>query len=629
MSSNLPSLEKLDFEGDSASLGQRWDKWKRSLYIYLEATEVTTPLKKRATLLLLGGSGLQDIFYNLPGANVDPNENNDVFKIAIQKLDDYFTPKQSKVYERHLFRLLKQDEGEKFEKFLVRLRHQAEKCRFDKPEHHLIDQIAEKCLSVDLRKKILTIGDSITLEKIITEANTLEVVTRQLEEYGQDAKNQEVNALFRNEDSLSRLCKTSDCYKTKGHDHVHHIVENARPMAVSMADLENQSSEDPEILNVKTGINSNAWDDSAKPYKIFETELCFFGNILLRGNRLVIPSNLRKRVLDAAHEGHPGIVAMKGRLRSKVWWPRIDKDAENLVKSCKGCTLVGLPNPPVPMKRRSLPEAPWVDVAIDLLGPLPSNEYILVIVDYYSRYKEVKITKNITSTQIIKLLKEIFSRLGYPSSITADNGRQFVSEEFKGFCDECNIKLFHTIPYWPQQNGEVERQNRDILKRLKIGKIEKKNLQETLWEYLMMYNSTPHSVTGKTPSDLFFKRQNRDKIPAIQDINKEDDSEVRDRDMEKKGKGKEYADKRRGANNLDLNEGEKVYIKEMDKGNKLTTNYNPTPHIVERAKDGDVTVRNEETGQMLRRNVVHLKRVEGQWKAIKGTEETEQNLEYD
>nr|XP_026500171.1 uncharacterized protein LOC113403790 [Vanessa tameamea] len=192
---NALSLEKLDLEGDGVSLGQRWEKWKRSLNIYLEATEITSPIKKRATLLLLGGSGLQEIFYNLPGANVEANENNDVFGIAISKLDEYFTPKQSKVYERHVFRLIKQEEGEKFDKFLIRLRNQAEKCKFDNPKDHLIDQIVEKCLSVDLRKKILTIGDSITLDKIITEANTLEVVNRQMEEYGKQDKQSDVNSI--------------------------------------------------------------------------------------------------------------------------------------------------------------------------------------------------------------------------------------------------------------------------------------------------------------------------------------------------------------------------------------------------------------------------------------------------
>ncbi|CAK1590823.1 unnamed protein product [Parnassius mnemosyne] len=119
---------------------------------------------------------------------------------------------------------------------------------------------------------------------------------------------------------------------------------------------------------------------------------------------------------------------MKQRLRTKVWWPKIDKDAEIFVRNCKSCTLVSAPNPPNPMKRRELPVEPWIDVAIDLMGPLPSGDFLLVIVDYYSRYKEVKVTKSVTSNDIIRLLKEIFSRLGYPVTITADNGRQFISQ---------------------------------------------------------------------------------------------------------------------------------------------------------------------------------------------------------
>lgn len=143
----------------------------------------------------------------------------------------------------------------------------------------------------------------------------------------------------------------------------------------------------------------------------------------------------------------------------------------------------------------------------------------------------------------------------------------------------------------------------------------------------MMYNSTPHSVTGKTPTELFFKRLNRDKIPKIQDIsNKIDDTEIRDKDREQKEKGKKYGDKVRDARDPDLNEGDKVYVKEINRTNKLTLNYNPTPHVVESTKNGDVMIRNEESGQALRRNVVHLKRVEGKWEAVaedKGSEGVE------
>lgn len=72
---------------------------------------------------------------------------------------------------------------------------------------------------------------------------------------------------------------------------------------------------------------------------------------------------------------------MKARIRTKVWWPKCDKDAESVCKACKGCTLVSAPNPLNPLKPRELPSEPWVDVAIDLLGPLPSNDYIFTLLN--------------------------------------------------------------------------------------------------------------------------------------------------------------------------------------------------------------------------------------------------------
>ncbi|KAJ0169146.1 hypothetical protein K1T71_014941 [Dendrolimus kikuchii] len=320
--------------------------------------------------------------------------------------------------------------------------------------------------------------------------------------------------------------------------HIHPIVKEAKPTVISLKDIIYCSAEDPEIIKVKDGLYSNKWDNTVTNYKLFQNELCFYEGILLRGTRLVIPNKLREKVLRAPHEGHPGIVLMKARLRTKVWWPRYDKDVEIMVKSCKGCTLVSTPNSPNPLKRRDLPHEPWVDIALDLMGPLPNVEYLLVVVDYFSRYKEIKITRKISSTDIIGILKEIFSRIGNPATITADNGRQFCSEEFRNFCNERNIILYNTVPYWPQQNGEVERQNRDILKRLKISHSEKGNWREGLEDYLVIYNSTPQSITGKPPAELFFKRQFRDKIPMISDINCQlENSDIRDRDLQKKQTG--------------------------------------------------------------------------------------------
>lgn len=204
MANQLPPPEKLDLEGDTTSVGLRWEKWKRSLQIYLEAVNITNPSKQRATLLVLGGIALQEIYFNLPGANVEPSDNVNVFEVAINKLDEHFLPKQNKAYERHIFRLIKQEESESFDKFLIRLRNQAEKCKFDKPDEHIIDQIIGKCLSSELRKKILTMGEDITLDKVTTLANTLEIVNYQLESYEKKEKTvtNEVNAIqSRNKDN--------------------------------------------------------------------------------------------------------------------------------------------------------------------------------------------------------------------------------------------------------------------------------------------------------------------------------------------------------------------------------------------------------------------------------------------
>lgn len=190
----LYNLERFECEGDVSSVSVRWERWKRSLNIYLEAAGIETQAKKRASLLHFGGVELQEIFYNIPGANATEG---DLFEIAIKKLDNYFAPKQSKVYERHIFRLLRQESGEKFEKFLVRLRLQAKKCQFDKNEdEQIIDQITEKCKADELRKKILKTGDMITLDEIVAEANALEVIDRQLGDFGtKPGEHQAVNKI--------------------------------------------------------------------------------------------------------------------------------------------------------------------------------------------------------------------------------------------------------------------------------------------------------------------------------------------------------------------------------------------------------------------------------------------------
>jgi len=131
-----------------------------------------------------------------------------------------------------------------------------------------------------------------------------------------------------------------------------------------------------------------------------------------------------------------------------------------------------------------------------------------------------------------------------------------------------------------------------------------------------MYNSTPHTTTGKTPHELFFKRQFRDKIPSSIDTGNatltELDEEVIDRDRVQKEKGRELGDRKRKATESDLQIGDKVYQKIMVKSNKTTPDFDSTPYLVTNKMKGDVMIRDENSGQEFRRNVIHLKKIEGE-----------------
>lgn len=415
-------------------------------------------------------------------------------------------------------------------------------------------------------------------------------------------------------DPLSRLCEIQKDSNFDDHveHYIHQLTTYSLPKAISYTELQSCSTADEEIQNVVNALHNGVWPSELLRYKIIKDELAVTKNILLRGSRIVIPRLMRSRILTLGHEGHPGMSVMKSRLRSKVWWPKMDRDVEQTIKGCKGCLQVSLISPPEPMKRRTLPDRPWKDISIDFLGPLPSGHYILVVIDYYSRYFEIKIMNIITTKNTILELREIFSRFGIPMSITADNGPQFrmVNREFTEFCRQFGIILYNTIPEWPQHNGQVERQNRSLLKRLRISQAEGTDWRADLLDYLLMYRSTPHSELGKTPSELLFGWNIRDKLPQLKDSYRSPVlEEIADIDKYKKEKGKIYSDKKRKAIPSSITAGDTVLLK-SHKTNKLSPNFGGEEFYVIKKNGSELQVKSKVDGRLLTRNSSHTKKIE-------------------
>ena len=257
------------------------------------------------------------------------------------------------------------------------------------------------------------------------------------------------------------------------------------------------------------------------------------------------------------------------------------------------------------MIRNEIPKGPWRNIAIDFVGPI-ENYFVLTVIDCFSRFFNAIPMKNTDTKNVIKTLKELFGRFGYPEVITLDNGPQFNNTELKIYANSIGTQLNFTTPYSPWQNGLIERNNRTFKSFVKRVITEGGCWQDELTTFILMRNSTINTTTGKTPGELFFKRQLRNKIPDIAIF--EQDEETQERDFTMKYFGKKQADSDNKAKEANIAIDDEVFSQRMNKNSKLESNYTPETHKVIEKCGTDVVLKSNDTGKISRRNVIHIKK---------------------
>jgi transposase InsO family protein len=166
-----------------------------------------------------------------------------------------------------------------------------------------------------------------------------------------------------------------------------------------------------------------------------------------------------------------------------------------------------------------LPDSPWKEVSVDFCGPFKTGEYLLVVIDDYSRYPEVEIVHSTSAQAVFPKLDAIFSRQGVPEIVRSDNGPPFNSEQFSRFARTLGFTHRKVTPAWPQSNGEVERFMRTLGKAVRTAQLEGSWKQE-LSRFLRHYRATPHSTTSMTPSELLNGRKLRTEMPSLPTMRK-------------------------------------------------------------------------------------------------------------
>lgn len=198
-------------------------------------------------------------------------------------------------------------------------------------------------------------------------------------------------------------------------------------------------------------------------------------------------------------------------IRQGIFWPTMRKDCEEFVQRCRSCQVHGKGNHrPTTDMIPVLSPCPFFQWGIDIVGQFPKSKgqakFIIVAVDYATKWVEAKLVAKIREKETVEFLMEsIIFRFGIPRIIVTDNGTQFVGETFTNALAQLKIKHIKSSVAYPQANRQVEVYNRTILQGLKkrveeIPRCWVDELPNVLWSY----RTKSRSATGASPFRLAF-----------------------------------------------------------------------------------------------------------------------------
>ena len=327
--------------------------------------------------------------------------------------------------------------------------------------------------------------------------------------------------LHQNADALSRLPASEDpifnSEESTGDEDIVCAIDTLERQIKSAdsSSMPKETLRDP-VLSLVMRFTREGWpicksrDDPIEAFRKISDSLSSCYDCLLYGTRVVIPSSLRKHVLELLHEGHFGIQRMKQLARTAVYWPNIDMDITDMCQRCSTCAVHQPLPSKAPLHPWMVPEKPWsrlhIDHAVNFMG---CNW--LVMIDSHSKYPCIHPTSSVSSISTMRLLESDFAHFGYPHTLVSDNSTSFMSDEFQLFCKERGIVHLTGAPYHPATNGAAERLVRTFKQALTKSS---KPPKEALQEFLMMYRRTP-TACGFSPSELLNSRQIRTKIDTL------------------------------------------------------------------------------------------------------------------
>ena len=292
------------------------------------------------------------------------------------------------------------------------------------------------------------------------------------------------------------------------------ITSNIPVSSTEIELIHEETSKDPTLTLLRHYIHMG-WpiDHRMLPQELhtfwnYREDLSMENGLITKGARLLIPSTLRRKVLEQIHDGHLGIEKCMLKARDSVFLPGISNDIRETVEKCGICQASSRAAKPVG-NVSDVPSHAWHTLGTDLFY-WNKIDY-LVIRDYFSKYLIVRRLPNSSTHAVIKELGLVFTEPGRPFVLRSDNGPCYSSREFHNFLSFYQVDHITSSPHYPQSNGFAEALV-GITKKL----MEKSVKEGKPWNYgLLQYRTTPISSTLPSPLEMLTGRRPHSSLPQL------------------------------------------------------------------------------------------------------------------
>ena len=220
---------------------------------------------------------------------------------------------------------------------------------------------------------------------------------------------------------------------------IHYVTNTLSASQARLQQIWEETTNDPTLNRLRETI-FRGWADkqekcpkSLYDYWSFHEKLTFEDGLILKGDRIVVPSSPCREMLSIIHQGHLAQEKCLLRARTSIFWPSLTKDVIDLVKECDPRQRHQHQQQKQPIVQQEPPSYPWQRLNSDLFE-FKGHEY-LSLSDQYSKFPVIRKPTRLSSQAIVTHLKSIFAEHGITAQLVTDNGPQYSSKQFQDFTE--------------------------------------------------------------------------------------------------------------------------------------------------------------------------------------------------